>query len=526
MSEEGYLSFLLGLALPGSPHSNPHHYLHQKLQSDMSATAPDNGTDSNAWQGEDTIIEPPYSLQGVWWLLWMVCLEYVALWWQGEALPCLHDNVLCMVHATFYEITKVIVRGLEFGVYTYLWQNYAVLPSLGDSLLAVVALVVAVDLVYYWLHRASHEIMMLWAIHQVHHSSQDLTMAVGMRHSPLQRLFTWVFYLPLAFLGVPPTHMLAHAQFNLLYQCWIHTEAIGSLGPLEYVFNTPTHHQVHHASNKYCLDKNYGGVFIIWDQLFGTFQAQDVSQKTVYGILVQPEKFDPLFNQVFYFRSMVRKAKSMKTWRDAFVAMFKGPSWLPGAPWTGWDHDKPNIHHPREYRKPTATTAVHIYVITHFLATLALTSRLAAHAGDRQAAVLLYSGSVVAALSSAGLMYDQTSWTRKVESGRCLFGLILGFLVAPPTAAANLLPLLFTLYVLSLLLWLWCPSVVMCARVEPCSVGNKLQCFEGGSCAPKLQCYQGGQQQAPKLQCYEGGLQKKEEGAKQATTTPADKKHE
>ncbi|KAG0726831.1 Alkylglycerol monooxygenase [Chionoecetes opilio] len=462
MSEDGYLSFLTGLG-----QSTSQNYLHNKLQSDIATAASENSTDWDGVKGEGLRAEPTYTLQGAWWVMWLVCLEYLALWWQKEPLPCLHDNVMSMVHATLYEITKVMMRGMEYGVYMWLWQNYAFLPPLGDSFLAVATLVVLVDLGYYWLHRANHEIMLLWAVHQIHHSSQDLTVAVGMRHSPLQQLFAWVFYLPLALLGVPPSHMLAHAQFNLLYQCWLHTDAVGSLGPLEYVFNTPTHHRIHHGSNKYCLDKNYGGVFIFWDHLFGTFQAPLQDTKTVYGILIQPETFNPISNQFHYFKAAIRKVKSMDSWRDSLVALCKGPSWRPGAPWTGWDKDKIDVCYPREYRKATAIPTTHIYVILHFLATLTLTCRLAAHAGDRQAAVLLYSGSVVAALTAAGMLYDQTWYTRGLEAVRCLGGLVLCVLVAPPAAAASLLPLLAALYALSLLVWLFMPSLVLCGQAVP-----------------------------------------------------------
>ncbi|KAK8387814.1 hypothetical protein O3P69_020025 [Scylla paramamosain] len=461
MSEDGYLSFLMGLA-PARPQT----YLHHKLHSDIAAASAtnDNTTDYNALDVYEISAVPAYTLQGLWWVLWLVCLEYVALWWQGAPLPCLHDNVMSMVHGVLYEITKVLVRGTEYGAYTWLWQNYAFLPPMGDSFLAVVALVTLVDLGYYWFHRASHEIMLLWAIHQVHHSSQDLTVSVGMRHSPLQRSFAWVFYLPLALLGVPPSLMLAHAQFNLLFQCWLHTEAVPSLGPLEYVFNTPNHHRVHHGSNKYCLDKNYGGVFIFWDHLFGTFEAPDKEQKIVYGILIQPEFFNPISHQFHYFKSVVKKMRSMDSWRNSFVALIKGPSWQPGAPWTGWDKDKLDVRYPREYMKATATTTTHTYVILHFLATLMLTCRLAAHAGDHQAAVLLYSGSVVAALTSAGMLYNQTWYTPALEVARCVGGLVLCLLVTPPPAAASLLPLLTALYALSIMLWTFKPSLVLCDR--------------------------------------------------------------
>ncbi|KAK3873341.1 hypothetical protein Pcinc_021629 [Petrolisthes cinctipes] len=262
-------------------------------------------THRNTSNQQDIITTPLLTTvtQGLWWVLWLMGVEYLVLWWQGERLPHLHDNILSLTHATFYEVSKLLVRGLEYGTYTWVWQHYGLLPTPEDSIMTAIILIILIDLCFYWFHRATHEIMVLWAIHQVHHSSQDFTVAVGLRHSPLQRLFSWVFYLPLAVLGVPPAYMLSHIQFNLLYQCWIHTEAISTLGPLEYIFNTPNHHRVHHGCNMYCLDKNYGGIFIVWDHLFSTFQPYKKDVQLVYGIVNQPESFNLLYHQAALSRA-------------------------------------------------------------------------------------------------------------------------------------------------------------------------------------------------------------------------------
>ncbi|XP_071543792.1 LOW QUALITY PROTEIN: alkylglycerol monooxygenase-like [Panulirus ornatus] len=407
----------------------------------------------------DTIVEPTHTLQGIWWVMWLVVLEYLALWWQDARLPCLHDNILSLAHAALYEVSKVMVRGLEYGVYTWVWQHWAILSPPGNSLLGFLTLVVMTDLGYYWLHRAGHEVSVLWAIHQVHHTSQDLTVAVGLRHSPLQRLFSWVFYLPLALLGIPPTHMLAHAQFNLLYQCWIHTEAIRTLGPLEHIFNTPSHHRVHHGVNKYCLDKNYGGVFILWDHLFGTFQKErpcDID----YGIVNQPERFNPLYHQVFYLEYLVEKASSMENWRDRISTMVKGPSWVPGSPWTGWEEGRADIRGPREFQQPRATSATHCYVLLHFLAACVLTHHLAAPTSG-SLVVFVYSVVVVAALTCIGILYEQPGYTRVLEMCRCGGGLALCLLFPLPAASNTILQLLTTLYAFSLTVWIVHPNTLL-----------------------------------------------------------------
>ncbi|KAK8719837.1 hypothetical protein OTU49_013745 [Cherax quadricarinatus] len=403
---------------------------------------------------------PNYTLQGVWWVMWLVCVEYVALWWQGARLPVLHDNIISLVHATLYEVTKLFVRGVEYGVYTWVWQHYSILPALDSSLLGLAILVVLIDLVYYWLHRANHEIMLLWAIHQVHHTSQDLTVAVGLRHSPLQRLFAWVFYLPLAVLGVPPNQMLAHSQFNTLYQCWTHTHAIRSIGPLDYIFNCPAHHRVHHGSNLYCLDKNYGGVFILWDRLFGTFQQELPDEEIIYGILTQPDSYNPLYHQVFYLKMALEKARGMSTWRERLSTLVKGPSWMPGSPWTGWDKDKPDIRGCRVYRKVKASSFTHCYVLMHFLAILTLTNLLIAPLSGTPVEVFVYSMVVVVTLGCIGVVYDDPPYTRLVEVMRCSASLLI-CLFLPPLVTPIILQLLTSLYVLSLTLWLFNPTSML-----------------------------------------------------------------
>ena len=172
-----------------------------------------------------------------------------------------------------------------------------------------------VDFGYYWIHRLAHgnnhrylvcivfsfsrslEVNLFWATHQTHHSAENYNLSTAFRQGVFQPFFAWVFYLPLAFI-VPPQIFLVHAQMNLLFQFWVHTEVISSLGPLELIFNTPSHHRVHHGRNPYCIDKNYGGVLIVWDRLFGTFAAERKGEEIAYGLVYSSVSFDPLKIQV------------------------------------------------------------------------------------------------------------------------------------------------------------------------------------------------------------------------------------
>ncbi|EFX62762.1 hypothetical protein DAPPUDRAFT_52760, partial [Daphnia pulex] len=156
---------------------------------------------------------------------------------------------------------------------------------------------VLIDFGYYWIHRANHEINILWAHHQVHHSSDDFNMSVGVRHGIFNNWLCWILYSPLAFF-IPPTQFISHLQISVLYQFWIHTETIENFGPvIEWIFNTPEHHRIHHGCNKYLLDKNYGGVLIIWDRIFGTYQERK-EEKTVYSLIFPPSTFNLIRVQV------------------------------------------------------------------------------------------------------------------------------------------------------------------------------------------------------------------------------------
>ncbi|XP_039291102.1 alkylglycerol monooxygenase-like [Nilaparvata lugens] len=211
----------------------------------------------------------------------------------------LNDGITSISHGIFQECGRLLFRGAESALYVYIYENYRLMELPWDSPMTWYIAAIAVDFCYYWVHRASHEIHIFWAQHQVHHSSEDYNLTVGLRQSVLQGWCGFAFYLPMA-LFVPPAQFLTHQQFNLMYQFWIHTETVKSLGPLEWVLNTPKHHRLHHGSMLWCLDKNYGGCLIIWDRLFGTFVEDKKEQEIIYGLVYNQPSFNPFFLQIFY----------------------------------------------------------------------------------------------------------------------------------------------------------------------------------------------------------------------------------
>lgn len=190
------------------------------------------------------------------------------------------------------------------------------------------------DFSFYWFHRMNHEVRLLWAGHVNHHSSQYLNFATALRQGVGERLHKFLFWLWLPLLGFDPLMILTMISISLFYQFWIHTPAIGKLHPaLEAVFNTASHHRVHHASNIRYLDRNHGGVLIIWDRLFGTFAPESDEEPVTYGLTTNIESNNPWIVLSHEYASIVRDVKRANTWRDRWHYLLLAP---------GWSHDGPD----------------------------------------------------------------------------------------------------------------------------------------------------------------------------------------
>ena len=196
-----------------------------------------------------------------------------------------------------------------------------------DNPLTWIALFVADDFLYYWYHRTHHTIRVFWASHVVHHSSEHYNLSTALRQ-------TWTpftalpFWLPLAFLGFSPWMILLQQSVSLLYQFFIHTERVGKLWrPIEFVMNTPSHHRVHHGSNDQYLDTNYGGILIIWDRLFGSFEPE--GERVVYGLTKNIKTFNPVRVATHEYTAIWQDLRAAKTWKHRFGHTFRGPGWSP-----------------------------------------------------------------------------------------------------------------------------------------------------------------------------------------------------
>jgi len=187
--------------------------------------------------------------------------------------------------------------------------------------------VLGADLTYYWMHRIEHERRVLWAVHSVHHSSEEYNLTTSFRLSWVENFYEWIFFVPMVIIGFDPIQVLAGLLLVVVYQTWIHTEKIGKLGWLDMVFNTPSVHRVHHGNNPQYIDKNYGGILILWDHLFGSFQAEE--EKVVYGLTTQLKTSNPLAINFHEFGNIFKDVFQAKRLSDALGYVFAKPGWHP-----------------------------------------------------------------------------------------------------------------------------------------------------------------------------------------------------
>lgn len=220
---------------------------------------------------------------------------------------------------------SVFSKVLAVGLFAFCYEHRVL--DLGASALGWVLVFPLEDLCYYWFHRLHHEVRVLWAAHENHHSSRYYNLSTALRQSWTTPFTGIVFWTPLAFLGFPPAMILTAQAVSLVYQYWIHTELIDRLGPLEWIFNTPSHHRVHHGRNLQYLDRNHGGILIVWDRLFGTFEPE--GEAVDFGLTKNIETFNPVRIAFHEYASMVRDVLRASSLGEALGYVLRPPGWSP-----------------------------------------------------------------------------------------------------------------------------------------------------------------------------------------------------
>lgn len=236
-----------------------------------------------------------------------------------DALTSLHFGILSQVAGVF-------TRVFTIGVYALAFEHWRLTTLPVDALWVWVLALVMYDFIYYWVHRCGHEVNAMWAAHQVHHSSEYFNLSTALRQTSTGAFLSWPFYLPMALLGVPPVVFGTVALIDLLYQYWVHTELVRKLGWIDRVFVTPSNHRVHHGQNDYCLDRNYGGIFIVWDRLFGTFAEERDDEPVVYGIRKPLASYNAVWGNLNVYVDLWRRSRAAASWREALRLWIDPPA--------------------------------------------------------------------------------------------------------------------------------------------------------------------------------------------------------
>ncbi len=259
----------------------------------------------------------------------MILAEYGFGLSTGKRVYRINDAISSLSQGILSQITLVFTGIFQIGIYTLAYGHIA--PYQGpfwEKWYGWIAAMVFVDFCGYWHHRYSHETGILWAAHVVHHQSQDFNFSTALRQESAYPVLGWVFYLPMALAGVPPGVYAASGLAVLLYQVWIHTELVGKLGWFDKVFSSPSNHRVHHAVNDLYIDRNYGGMLIVWDRLFGTFQ-EEADETCVFGIRPQLDSWDPVWANLHVYWALVSDAWKTRCWADRLRIWFMPPGWRP-----------------------------------------------------------------------------------------------------------------------------------------------------------------------------------------------------
>ena len=265
-------------------------------------------------------------------------------------------------------VFNLFIKLFLFVIYLTTFKYLAIYP-LPNAWWTFILCLFAYDFFYYWAHRLSHEINFLWGAHVVHHSSEEYNLSVALRQSWVNNLLAFAVFFPMPILGFPPEIFFTVGVIHTLYQFWIHTRAIKRLPKfIEWFWNTPSHHRVHHGVNPKYIDKNHAGMFIIWDKLFGTFQMEE--EAPTYGITTQLKSWNPIWANLHYYTDMFREAKKMKRWKDRLFLIIARPGWRPKE-LGGYQAPPPTVPEDQinKYDK-RGTPVLHAYIMIQFILTL------------------------------------------------------------------------------------------------------------------------------------------------------------
>lgn len=342
-------------------------------------------------------------------------------------LPDAISNISCGITS---QLSGLFLRIFGIGIYQFLFEKFAIFTLDNTTWVYWISLILLVDFAYYWAHRMSHEINLFWGGHVVHHQSEEYNLSVALRQSSLQVVWTFAFNLPIALLGFNTIDFVLVAAFNTLYQFWIHTETIGKFPRwIEFVFNTPSHHRVHHGRDPKYIDKNHAGSLIVWDRMFGTFQAEE--EKPTYGITKPLQSWNAVWANMSHYAEMGKDLRRIPLWRDRIKYLFMKPGWLPE--YLGGCRPVSEVD-PSTFRKydTPSPLSLNLYVLFQYLLCLVGTSLFLFNASEFSLAEKGFITMLITVVVvNCGVLFEQRKWVRRAEWIRIFaYPLLLSILTA------------------------------------------------------------------------------------------------
>ena len=358
----------------------------------------------------------------------LIALELLADRWRGVSHYRLADAINSLSTGVLSTTTGLLTKGVGLVTYSFALQHLAVFELSADSPWTWVGAFVLYDFCYYWLHRCGHERNILWAAHSVHHQSEEYNLSTALRQTSTGFLLGWIFYLPMALLGIPLLVFVSVAALNLLYQFWVHTRHIPKLGWFEWCFVTPSNHRAHHAQNALYMDRNYGGVFILWDRLFGTFQKEDDNEPVIFGVTTPLASWNPLWANVQFYAQLWADARRTERVWDKLRIWFMPTGWRPADVAAKYPLSKPELSQFRKFEVPLDVPR-QLYVALQFCVYVALGSYLMSQAPTLpDSALLLGWGAVALGLLVLGMALESRPQAVRLELLRLVLNVPLVWL--------------------------------------------------------------------------------------------------
>lgn len=348
-----------------------------------------------------------------------ILLEWWALYRQNKQQGYQFNDAITNLNIGIgQQATSMFLKSVMLYGYVWLYEH-ASLWHIPNTWWSFVLCLVAFDFAFYWAHRLGHESNLFWGAHSVHHQSEYYNLSVALRQSWLHSFLSFFLFLPLAIVGFHPKIFTAAAGINILYQFWIHTEAIGKLPAwIEAVWNTPSHHRVHHAVNRQYIDRNHAGMFIVWDKWFGTFEAEN--EQPVYGITTPLRSWNPFWANIHYYIELWQQSRRYSRLRDKIYMWFAPPGWQPAE----YDSSQapPDIQPDSRPKYNTSTSALfNRYVFAQFLLLVVGLIAFMSYFSDISAFYrVLFLSIIILSMQICGAIFENRRWAKFAEFARLL----------------------------------------------------------------------------------------------------------